>query len=82
MVCLYQATSMLVIAIEGAEQLAGLNQAIVGFKFTDATFPYAIAVGGAEGIEVQRVMRPLSNTVKKDFDAHEYWVCVRKEDER
>ena len=78
---IYPATGMVVMAIEGAKQLADPNRAIEGFKLTDATFLHPIAVEGAEGIEVQLFMRPFSNAVKKDSDIYEYWVCVRKEDE-
>ena len=78
---IYPATGMVVMAIEGAKQLADPTRAITGFKIKDATFSHPIVVDNAEQVEVQLFMRAISSVSKRVSDCYSYWICVRNEDE-
>ena len=78
---IYPATGMVVMAIEGAKQLADPTRVITGFAIKDATFSHPIAVDNSERVEVQLFMRPHSSVTKKYSENYEYWICIRNGDE-
>lgn len=76
---IYPATGMVIMAIEGAKQLADLGRTIHGFQVKDATFSSPIPVGLSDASEVHLFMRSVSS--RKSSDAHEYRICTRRGDE-
>ena len=76
---IYPATGMVIMAIEGAKQLAGPDRAIHGFQVRDATFSNPIPVGASDASEVHLFMKSLSSS--KSSDGHEYRICTRRGDE-
>ena len=78
---IYPATGMVVMAIEGAKQLADPSKVITGFKLKDATFSHPIAVAGPDRIEVQLFMRLIGSENNKESYHYAFKVCIRKEDE-
>lgn len=78
---IYPATGMIVMAIEGAKQLADPNRTIEGYHIKDATFSHPIVISAAERTEVQLFMRPVQSTSKNDLASFEYRICIRSGDE-
>ena len=76
---IYPATGMVIMAVEGAKQLADPDRPIHGFEVKDATFSNPIPVGLSDASEVHLFMRSLSSG--KGSDGHEYRICTRKGDE-
>lgn len=71
---IYPATGMVIMAIEGAKQLADPDRTIHGFQVKDATFSNPIPVGSSDASEVHLFMRTLSS--RKSSDGYEYRICT------
>ena len=76
---IYPATGMVIMAIEGAKQLADPDRTTHGFQVKDATFSNPIPVGSSDASEVHLFMRSLSS--RKSSDGHEYRICTLRGDE-
>ena len=78
---IYPATGMVVMAIEGAKQLADSQRKIHAFQVKDAMFSNPIPVGPSDASEVHLFMRSLSNSDFKTSDGYDYRVCTHSGEE-
>lgn len=68
---------MLVMAIEGAKQIALIDRHIVGYRLRDATFSHPIVVHtSGQKTQTQLYMRPVLNVFEKESTSSEYRICV------
>ncbi|KAL9059556.1 MAG: hypothetical protein Q9206_001431, partial [Seirophora lacunosa] len=75
---IYPATGMVVMAIEGAKQLAEPGRLIDGYSIKDAVFSRPIAIDSSDRTEVQLFMRPLKSVSDNDNTSAEYRICIRE----
>ena len=78
---IYPATGMIVMAIEGAKQVAEPGRTISGYQVKDAIFSHPISMSAMERVEVQLFLRPIHNSSEKDSSTSDYRICIRKGDE-
>ena len=75
---IYPATGMVVMAIEGATQIAERGRRIVAYAIKDATFSHPIIVDDTARTEVQLFMRPNKLLSNKNIASSEYRICIRQ----
>ena len=74
---IYPAAGMLVMAVEGARQLADASRVIKGIRIKDAAFQRALNVPSTnEGVESQLCMRPLQDAFDKDSLKYDFKICM------
>ena len=78
---LYPATGMIVMAIEGAKQLAEPNRPVVGYLVKDTVFFHPITITTGEKTELQLCIRPIRSRSEKDFPSSEFRIYIRTRDE-
>lgn len=74
---IYPAAGMVIMAIEGARQLADPQHAIAGFFLRDATFTHPIAINTDGQTEVHLHMRPTRSGLEKGMPTYEYRIYTR-----
>ncbi len=68
---------MLVMAIEGARQLADENRRITGYHIKEATFHKTLTISvSLEGVETQLYIRPSKDAFNKHFASSDFRVCI------
>ncbi|KAF2468466.1 reducing type I polyketide synthase [Lindgomyces ingoldianus] len=78
---IYPAAGMLVMAIEGARQLADPSKKIVGYRIKNATFQKTLNIpSNQEGADVQIYIRPVQDAYDKDAALSEFRICTFEDD--
>jgi acyl transferase domain-containing protein/NADPH:quinone reductase-like Zn-dependent oxidoreductase/SAM-dependent methyltransferase len=73
---IYPAAGMLVMALEGARQLADTDRHLTGYRIKDATFQRALSIPtDQDGVESQISMRPLQDAFDKQNANYDFWIC-------
>ena len=78
---IYPASGMMVMALEGAKQLASQDRTISEYLMKDAVFTHPILIHPTGRTEVQLSLRPLHNQSERDVSSHDYRVYTRNGDQ-
>ena len=78
---IYPASGMIIMAIEGAKQLASRDRMVLGYLLKDAIFTRPVFINSTERTEVQLSMRPLHRQMEQNGASYDYYIHTRVGDQ-